>query len=91
MKPQKTSNRLSMAEIAQLSRNLKTEMDYLEWARIIDSLERAIADSRKTIEINSLFLKQAIIEQERHKCPSNLNREMEEDKTKGEEKDKGGV
>ena len=62
-----TTNRMNFAELKAMNNNLKSQMDFLEWANVIDSLEKAIADSQKSIEINIAFLKTAILHQD--KCP----------------------
>jgi hypothetical protein len=63
-----TTNTLSIETLREMNKH-KSEMDYLEWARVIDSLETAIADSKKSIEINIQFLKAAIIQQSKHPAP----------------------
>lgn len=71
----KTTNTMSLKELQKLNDSRKSEMDYLEWARVIDSLEKSISDSAKSIEINTQFLKQAIVQQSKHEPPKNKNKE----------------
>lgn len=69
-----TTNTMSLKKLQEMN-SRKSEMDYLEWARVIDSLEKAISDSAKSIEINTQFLKQAIIQQSKHEPPKDKTKE----------------
>jgi len=69
-----TTNTMSLKDLDKMNHR-KSEMDYLEWARVIDSLEKAISDSAKSIEINTQFLKQAIIQQAKHEPPKDKAKE----------------
>lgn len=46
-----------------------TEMNYLEWSRVIDELQNVIRGAKLTIEINAQFLAAATKERERFPEP----------------------
>ena len=60
------SKKMTQAELMAKARELnkrKLKMDYNEWARVIDSLEQAIATMQLELEVNKAFWCAAKIEQ----------------------------
>lgn len=62
-----TTNEMEHDEIDKLG-VIDGSMDYHYWAQVIDSLEKAIKESMRSIAINRQFLKTAI-EMQRHQEP----------------------
>ena len=50
-----------------------SEMNYLEWSRVIDELENVLRGSKLTQTINEAFLKVALEEREKHPKPKVVN------------------
>lgn len=72
IKMSETTNTLDLKQIKEMNKR-NNKMDYLEWSRVINSLEKSIVDSQKSIAINSEFLKQAILAQSKLEPPKNKN------------------